>query len=195
MPTTPSQTVGPYLHLGLPWPDGPHVVPPDTAGAIVLHGQVLDGDGAPIPDALVESWQADPDGGFAHVDRDPRGSGDDGLPFGPFRGFGRSATDADGRYAITTLKPGRVPWPEAGGDGAPPLQAPHLALSVFARGLLHRVVSRAYFADEAAANADDPLLARVDPARRATLVAVPDERGYRLDLRLQGPDETVFFDL
>jgi protocatechuate 3,4-dioxygenase alpha subunit len=178
--STPSQTVGPFLSIGLPWPDGPDVVPDGTPGAVWLHGVVTDGAGTPLPDALIETWQADPDGRFDHPD-DPRGR----VP--GFRGFGRCPTDDDGRYAIRTLKPGRVPGPD---DTA---QAPHVDVSVFARGLLHRVVTRIYFADEAAANATDPVLASVPEPRRATLVATRDARGYRFDIRLQGDDETVFF--
>jgi protocatechuate 3,4-dioxygenase alpha subunit len=141
---------------------------------------VTDGAGEPVPDALIETWQADPAGRFDHPD-DPRGvvSG--------FRGFGRCPTDDSGRWGIRTLKPGPVPGP----DGAP--QAPHIDVSVFARGLLHRVVTRVYFADEEAANAGDAVLAGVPEARRATLLAVPDGSGYRFDIRLQGDDETIFF--
>ncbi|MDG4786888.1 protocatechuate 3,4-dioxygenase subunit alpha [Micromonospora sp. WMMD1102] len=184
--STPSQTVGPYLHIGLLWPDGPDVVPEGTQGAIWIRGQIFDGAGAAVPDALVESWQADPEGRFDHPD-DPRGARPPTMP--GFRGFGRSATDAEGRYAIRTLKPGALPGP----DGA--TEAPHLNLSVFARGLLHRLVTRLYFPDEAAANLADPVLGSIDPARRATLVARPAPDGFRLDIHLQGPDETVFFAL
>lgn len=180
LPITPAQTVGPYLALGLPWPDGPYVVPEGTPGAIWLRGQVTDGNGDPVPDGLVETWQADPDGRFDHPD-DPRGA------VAGFRGFGRCPTDDAGEYAILTRKPGPVPGP----DGAP--QAPHIDVSVFARGLLHRVVTRIYFADEAAANAADPVLGSVPEQRRPTLLAVPDGDGYRFDIRLQGEHETVFF--
>jgi protocatechuate 3,4-dioxygenase, alpha subunit len=178
--TTPSQTVGPYLGIGLPWPDGPEVVARDTPGAIRIHGHLLDGAGDPVPDGMIETWQADPDGRFDHPD-DPRGAA------GGFRGFGRSATDEDGAWEIVTLKPGRVPRP----DGT--LQAPHLAVFVFARGLLHRVVTRIYFSDETAANAADPLLAGIAEDARATLIARAEDGGYRFDVHLQGPDETVFF--
>ena len=179
--TTPSQTVGPFFAIGLPWPDGPTVVPEGTEGAIWLRGRVTDGDGAPVPDAIVETWQADPDGRFNHPD-DPRGAS------GDFRGFGRAATNDDGEWAILTLKPGPVPGP----DGA--TQAPHIDVSVFARGLLNRVVTRIYFADEDAANAADPVLSGLadDPARE-TLIAQPSADGYRFDVHLQGPDETLFF--
>ena len=155
---TPSQTVGPFLALGLPWPDGPFVVPEGSAGAITIAGRVLDGAGDPVPDALVETWQAAPDGTFAHPD-DPRGAGP-AWSHG-FRGFGRSATDLAGRYRIITVKPGPVPLP----DGR--LQAPHLDVSVFARGLLERVVTRIYFPDEQDANDSDPVLGTIDADRRA----------------------------
>jgi protocatechuate 3,4-dioxygenase alpha subunit len=188
---TPSQTVGPFLAIGLPWPDGPFVVAEGTPGAITITGRVLDGAGEPVPDALVETWQAGPDGRFAHPD-DPRQAG---APAGPgFRGFGRCPTDAAGRYQIVTLKPGALPSP----DGA--TEAPHLDVSVFARGLLDRVVTRIYFADEAEANAADPVLAAIGDSRRAaTLVATAEPGGgpgrYRFQVRLQGPRETVFFDV
>jgi protocatechuate 3,4-dioxygenase, alpha subunit len=171
MAITPSQTVGPFFAIELPYALGPYVVSEGTAGAIWLRGRVIDGDGEPIPDALVESWQADPQGRF--------GEG--------FRGFGRSGTDAEGRWAILTLKPGPVPAP----NGA--TQAPHLDLAVFARGLLQQVVTRLYFADEPAANAADPVLASLDETQRATLIAPPTGDGYEHDIHLQGPDETVFF--
>jgi protocatechuate 3,4-dioxygenase, alpha subunit len=184
---TPSQTVGPFLSIGLPWADGPFVVPPDTPGSIVIEGRVLDGAGQPVPDALVETWQADPDGRFDHPD-DPRGPA---AAAGRFRGFGRSATDPDGNYRIVTLRPGALPYPGGG------TEAPHLDVSVFARGLLDRVVTRIYLPDEAEANAADPVLASItDPARKATLIAA-DEAGGRFgfDIRLQGDGETVFFDV
>jgi protocatechuate 3,4-dioxygenase, alpha subunit len=180
---TPSQTVGPYLSLGLRWPDGPHVVPEGTPGAVWLRGRVTDGAGEPVTDALVETWQADPDGRFAHPD-DPRGPTEPAVA--GFRGFGRSETES-GEYAVLTLKPGRVP------DGSGGLQAPHVDVSVFARGLLDRVVTRLYFADEQAANDEDPVLQALPGAGRATLVAHRSEDGYRLDIVLQGDGETVFF--
>jgi protocatechuate 3,4-dioxygenase, alpha subunit len=184
-PTTPSQTVGPYFAIGLPWRDGPCVVPAGTAGSIKLVGTVYDGRGDPVPDHLIETWQADPDGRFA----DLKGYGASSELAG-FRGFARcGAEDGDGTYALLTVKPGPVVGP---GDA---LQAPHIAVSVFARGLLHRCVTRIYFADEEAANAADPVLARVPAERRSTLIAALTDAGYRFDIRLQGPDETVFFDL
>ena len=184
-PTTPSQTVGPYLAIGLPFPEGPHVVAPDSPGAIRIAGRVFDGAGELVPDHLIETWQADADGHFADLHAH---GGASELP--GFRGFGRCGEeDGDGTYQLITVKPGRVPHPE----GA--LQAPHIAASVFARGLLHRVVTRIYFADEPEANAEDPVLRRVPADRRATLLAQPTDDGYRFDIRLQGQDETVFFDL
>jgi protocatechuate 3,4-dioxygenase, alpha subunit len=187
---TPSQTVGPFLAIGLPWPDGPFVVPEGSPGAITITGRVFDGAGEPVPDALVETWQADPDGRFSHPD-DPRGAPGEGRP--AFRGFGRCPTAADGSYRIITLKPGSLPSPGGG------TEAPHLDVSVFARGLLDRVVTRVYFPDEAQANAADPVLASIaDPARVATLVAraEPGADGrLRFDIRLQGDGETVFFDV
>jgi protocatechuate 3,4-dioxygenase alpha subunit len=179
---TPSQTIGPFFAVGLPWPDGPTVVPEGTAGSIWVRGRVLDGHGDPVADALIETWQAGSDGRF-------------GAPDAPgetarFRGFGRCATDIGGSYAILTVKPGAVPT----AGGAP--QAPHVDVSVFARGLLKRVVSRIYFADEEAQNDRDPVLSSVmDPAMRATLIAERTDDGYRFDIRLQGQRETVFFDV
>jgi protocatechuate 3,4-dioxygenase alpha subunit len=183
---TPSQTVGPFLSIGLTWDDGPDVVAPGSPGAVQIVGYLYDGNGAGVPDGLIETWQADSDGHFAHPDdpRDSRAS----TPAG-FRGFGRSATDADGRWHITTVKPGPLPAP----DGA--VEAPHLDVSVFARGLLDRVVTRIYFPDENAANSSDPVLSGIEPARRASLIANPAGDMLQFDIHLQGPDETVFFDV
>lgn len=166
---TPSQTVGPFLHLALDWPGGAELCPPGAPGALVISGRVLDGAGGPVADALVETWQADASGRYS-----------------PDWGFGRCPTDGDGGWWVRTLAPGRVPASDGG------LQAPHLAVSVFARGLLDRVVTRLYFADQVEANAADPLLARAPASRRDTLLAVPVPGGYRFDIRLQGPGETVF---
>ena len=179
LPSTPSQTIGPFFGHALPWAEGPFVVPAGTPGAVRIAGQVYDGQGQPVLDAMVETWQADPAGRFTAAD-DSRGGE-------TFSGFGRSAVDAQGRYEICTVKPGRVADPAAG------LQAPHLDVSLFARGLLQRVVTRIYFGDETAANAEDPVLRSLDSARRPTLLAEPVEGGYRFDIHLQGPDETVFF--
>jgi protocatechuate 3,4-dioxygenase alpha subunit len=193
---TPSQTVGPFLHIALPWADGPYVVPEQTPGAVRITGLVLDGAGMPVPDAIVETWQADPDGRFAHPD-DPRGAEQPRTR--GFRGFGRSATDAQGWYEILTVKPGPLPVPEGGQE------APHLDVSVLARGLLDRLVTRIYFPDETEANAADPVLSSIEDARRTTLVARADEDSaerrsgpgagarLRFDIRMQGENETVFF--
>jgi protocatechuate 3,4-dioxygenase, alpha subunit len=206
--TTPSQTIGPFFSHALPWPDGPFVVPEGTPGAVRISGRVLDGAGEPVPDAMIETWQADPDGRFAHPD-DPRGERGEpgtgppenhggvlgtpgtGPPESPaFRGFGRCHTDDAGRYQIVTVKPGPLPTPGGG------VEAPHLDVSVFARGLGHRLVTRVYFPDEAEANAADPVLSSLpDPAARATLVATADGDGLRFDVHLQGAGETVFFDV
>jgi protocatechuate 3,4-dioxygenase, alpha subunit len=183
--TTPSQTVGPYFAIGLPWPEGPHAVDPDTPGAVTITGTIYDGAGVPIPDHLIETWQADPEGRFA----DLYGHGGASQMAG-FRGFARYGVEAgDGDYQIVTVKPGRVKEP--GGR----LQAPHIAVTLMARGMLHRVVTRIYFGDEEAANAEDPILALVPAERRHTLIATPEDGGYRFDIRVQGPDETVFFDV
>jgi protocatechuate 3,4-dioxygenase alpha subunit len=183
--TTPSQTVGPYFAIGLPFATGPQAVVPGTPGAIPIGGVVYDGAGEPVPDNLVETWQADPDGRFA----DLHGHGGPSRLAG-FRGFARSGyEDGDGHWEILTVKPGVVPDPTG------VMQAPHIAVSVFARGMLHRCVTRIYFADEPEANASDPVLRSVPEQRRETLLAQPAEAGYRFDIRLQGPAETVFFAL
>lgn len=175
--STPSQTVGPYLAIGLPWPDGPDVVPAGTAGAVTITGGVFDAAGEAVPDAMVETWQADPDGRFDHPD-DPRA-------VEGWRGFGRDATDEQGRWRVRTVVPGAV-------DG----QAPHIDVSVFARGLLHRVVTRIYFPENTVELERDPVLASVPHDRRHTLIASPDgPASYRFDVRLAGPRETVFFAL
>ena len=160
---TPPQTVGPFFAIGLPWDDGPDVVERGREGAIAIGGTVFDGDGAPVPDAILETWQAPGDG---------------------CRGFGRCPTDGDGRWEIVTRKPT--------GEGG---EAPHVAVAVFARGLLDRVPTRLYFGDEEAANAADPLLSSLQPARRATLIAAAEPGGYRFDIHLQGDRETVFLGL
>jgi protocatechuate 3,4-dioxygenase, alpha subunit len=181
--TTPSQTVGPYFAIGLPFDVGPFVVPEGTRGAIHLTGTIYDGAGMPIPDFLLETWQADPEGRFADI----HGHGGS-SEFDWFRGFARyGLEDGDGTFDILTVKPGPVPG--LGGQ----LQAPHVDVSVFARGMLHRTVTRIYFADETEANASDPVLARVPVERRPTLLAEPVDSGYRLDIRIQGAHETVFF--
>ena len=183
---TPSQTVGPFHHIELPRPGGGHLVAPGSAGAIRIVGPRRGRRRrSRCDDALIEVWQADPSGRF----HDPTDDRDLPLRAG-FTGFGRVATGADGSYELWTLKPGPVPGP--GGR----TQAPHLLLSLFARGLLDRLVTRLYFPDEPQANAADPILALVaDPAARATLVATAgSEAGtLRFDIHLQGERETVFF--
>jgi protocatechuate 3,4-dioxygenase alpha subunit len=185
---TPSQTVGPFFHFGLCFDRGAVVVEPGTAGAITIEGQVFDGAGAPVPDALLEFWQADDRGRYRCV-ADPRGAGlDDG-----FDGFGRVPTDADGRFRIVTIKPGPVAGASTGADQR--VQAPHLLINVFARGLLTPQLTRLYFADEPS-NQDDPVLALVPESRRVTLIARgAGEACYHWDLVLQGARETVFFDV
>jgi protocatechuate 3,4-dioxygenase alpha subunit len=171
---TPSQTVGPYLSIGLLGePITSSLVDPGDPRALRIDGTLLDGAGEPVPDGMVEIWQADAQGRY----------GEPG-----FRGFGRSGTVDAGRFSFVTLKPGPVPWPGGG------LQAPHILVGVFARGLLKRTVTRIYFPDEVEANAADPVLSRLDPAARATLVAVPaSDDVLRFDIRLQGDGHTTFF--
>ena len=180
---TPWQTVGPFFHYALPYADGSSVAGHSRPGALTLHGRVYDGEGTGLPDALVEIWQADEQGSFV----DDPGILEAPAPDG-FRGFGRCPTDEDGHYTFTTVRPAGVPTE----DGA--AQAPHVAMSVFARGMLRRVVTRVYFEDSPE-NDSDPLLSEVGPSRSATLVATRDEGGYRFDVRLQGADETVFLDV
>ena len=180
---TPSQTVGPFFHDALRYEAGHELVPEGCEGSFVLSGRVLDGNADPVPDALVEIWQAGPDGAFSRAP---------GIlqVAESFRGFGRSDTDADGRYWFRTVKPGPVPTV----DERP--QAPHIAMSVFARGMLRRVVTRVYVPDEAEANGADPLLSELGEPRRATLVALPrDDGDLVFDVRLQGDQETVFLDV
>jgi protocatechuate 3,4-dioxygenase, alpha subunit len=162
--TTPSQTVGPYFTLELFASQADELVEPTSAGAVRVTGRVLDGAGDPVPDAMVELWQADESGRYR----------------GDF-GWGRSGCDADGRFSFMTVKPGRV----VGAD------APHLVLMVFARGLLRAALTRMYFPDEEEANAGDPVLSRLEDG--STLVARPVEGGYEFDVRLQGDEQTVFF--
>ncbi|WP_055568739.1 protocatechuate 3,4-dioxygenase subunit alpha [Streptomyces atriruber] len=177
---TPSQTVGPFYGYALPFPRGGDVAPAGHPDTITLHGYVFDGEGQPVPDALIETWQPGPDGSRAGVPgslrRDPatgRALGRDGVAF---TGFGRVATDADGHWAVRTLPPGGVSY---------------VSLAVFARGLLHHLYTRAYLVDEPG----DALLGSLDAAGRATLVARGEApRTYRFDIHLQGADETVFLE-
>lgn len=183
-PPTPSQTVGPFFALLVPTRGRLRLRGDGAPGApIVVEGCVRDGEGRPVPDALLEIWQADAAGRCNHPE-DPRRAG----PNPSFTGFGQVHTDADGCFAVETVKPGRVPGPGR-------LQAPHLLVGLFARGLLARLVTRLYFDDEPS-NAGDPIIERVPPDRRPTLVAASRGDGaYRFDIALQGPHETVFFDV
>jgi protocatechuate 3,4-dioxygenase alpha subunit len=203
---TPSQTVGPFFAYALTprnryewrsehgkhlydWKEtvGGNLVTPDaSAERIRIEGAVIDGDGRPIPDAMIEIWQADAQGRYTH----PRDN--QALPNVKFKGFGRSACDTDGVYALDTIKPGRVPGP--GGEQ----QAPHIVVAVFSRGMLRQIYTRLYFSDEKS-NADDPILTLVPEDRRGTLIAHRETRGgqtvYRFDIRVQGENETVFFEI
>jgi protocatechuate 3,4-dioxygenase alpha subunit len=191
---TPSQTVGPFFSFALT-PEqygydfasiaGGSLIEGEVPGQrIRLEGRIFDGKGELVPDAMVEIWQADEQGRYAHP-ADPRGSN------AAFRGFGRmgTGTDPEARFIFDTIKPGSV-------DGE---QAPHINVVIFMRGLLLHAYTRIYFSDETVANARDPVLASVPPARRQTLIAVRDQKSagavYRIDIHMQGPDETVFFDV
>lgn len=181
---TPSQTVGPFFRPALiGGPIGADLVPRGTPGALSVEGVVLDGAGHPVGDALVELWQADPSGQY-------RSGADTRAPsVPPFSGFGRAATDDEGLFQFVTVKPGPVPHP----DGR--TQAPHVVMSIFARGLLKRLVTRMYFPDEEAANQSDPILSSLSTEERTTLVAHRTSRGVAVEIRLQGPEQTVFFAL
>ena len=200
---TPSQTVGPFFAYGLSphsrctwqpsdiydWKEtvGANLVTPDASGTKVrIEGRVLDGDGMPINDAMLEIWQADAQGRYAHPRDNPA------RPNSRFTGFGRSATDKNGAYSFDTIKPGAVPGP----NGKP--QAPHIVFCIYSRGMLRQVYTRLYFYDEAA-NDGDPILTLVPKDRRGTLIAHKEMRGdlavYRFDIRVQGDGETVFFDI
>ena len=193
---TPSQTVGPYFAIGLTQAvfgrrqlAGNILVGPDTHGErLRMEGRVLDGAGDPVEDAMLEIWQADADGRYAHPLDDARGERADSR----FRGFGRAGTNANGEFHFETVKPGAVPGP---GNS---WQAPHLNLIVFSRGLLTHAFTRIYFADEREANDNDPILTLVEPARRGTLIAQRQEAKagavYRFDIHLQGDTETVFLE-
>jgi len=184
---TASQTVGPYYSIGLTW-EGSNVLANErTRGErITIRGRVLDGNQHGVEDALLETWQANSDGHYASAEDMRQPATRDG-----FTGFGRIIPDADGRFELVTILPG----PVSGLGGT--LQAPHIVVSVFARGLLQRLVTRIYFPEQAEANAADRVLASVAPARRATLIAEPDAtaRGvYHWNVILQGEHETVFFE-
>jgi protocatechuate 3,4-dioxygenase alpha subunit len=181
---TPSQTIGPFFGVLQPL-GGSQLVPGGSPGAIEVKGRVLDGAGEPVPDALIEIWQANAAGRYAH----PEDTQEKLLEPG-FTGFGRCATGPDGSFLFLTVKPGQVP----AGEGR--LQAPHINVSILARGLLQRLATRLYFDDEAEANAKDPVLCSIDdPKVRATLVARRDGRAFVFEVRLRGEGETAFFDV
>jgi len=183
---TPSQTIGPFYHFALPFPGGERLVDPDDPDVVHIAGTVYDGAGEPVADAMVEIWQANRSGRYAHPEDDR-----DELPLEEgFTGFGRCPTDAEGRYEFVTVKPGAVPGP----DGRP--QAPHIDVLLFARGLLRQLVTRIYFPDEEAANAADPLIASIeDPDLRSTLIARHIDGALQFDIYLQGENQTAFFDV
>ena len=183
---TVSQTVGPFFHLGLAWLFSDQVVEAGTPGRhITIGGRILDGDGVPVPDALLEIWQADANGRYPqpHVQGEAR-------PTPGFKGYARIPTDDAGAFRFRTVQPGRVPAPDGG------MQAPHISVQIFMRGLLRPLLTRTYFADEPA-NRGDLVLDRVPESRRGTLLAIPRPGqidAFEWNVVLQGPDETVFFD-
>jgi protocatechuate 3,4-dioxygenase alpha subunit len=181
---TPSQTIGPFLHIEVPYDGEEQMVAAGDPEAIRVHGILFDGEGTPVDDALIEIWQANRAGRYAHPeDRREEIPLEDG-----FGGFGRCATDAEGRFEFVTVKPGPVPGP----GGA--IQAPHIDVSIFARGLLKRLVTRIYFSDEPEANEADAVLRSIeDPVERQTLVADADNGTVRFDIHLQGDNQTAFF--
>jgi len=172
---TPGQTVGPFFHYGLPYEGGAELMPAGHPDAIRLHGTVLDGADEPVPDALIEIWQADSEG---RIVQEPGSLHRDGWTF---TGWGRAATDVAGHYSFSTLLPGATS----------PEDAPFFAVTVFARGLLDRLFTRAYVPEHPAL-ADDALLAALPADRRDTLIAAADATGFVFDIRLQGDRETVF---
>jgi len=179
-----NQTVGPYLHIGLAWLKTTEIAGKGIKGErVTIAGRLIDGDGVGVSDGALEIWQANADGKYAHPEDAQKKAVEKG-----WRGFGRVFTNATGGFRFTTIKPGRVPAP----DGS--LQAPHLVVSVFMRGMLKHLMTRIYFADEPGANAEDPVLKLVPAARRATLI--PKKKGKTLEWNviLQGKNETVFFD-
>ncbi len=184
---TTSQTVGPYFKIGLHWLNRDNLVGEGVSGErVTIQGRVVDGDGVPVPDAILEVWQANAHGKYDH----PEDKQDKPLEPG-FKGYGRVPVSAEGLFRFATIKPGPVPGP----DGNE--QAPHLVVSVFMRGLERRLVTRIYFPDDAR-NAADSILNLVEPARRSTLIARKTAGGpgtLEWNVVLKGPDETVFFDL
>jgi protocatechuate 3,4-dioxygenase, alpha subunit len=187
---TPSQTVGPFFHLGMDRPEWNDLTRDNPAGErIAIEGRVIDGDGVPVPDAVIELWQANSAGRYNHPD-----DRQEEKPLDPkFRGFGRVATDAEGHFRVVTVKPGPVP-----GRGNA-LQAPHINIAVFARGLLKHLYTRIYFADEAG-NAGDPLLTSIEDERARRSLLADRAQGdnpahYHFDIVLQGEGETAFLDI
>jgi protocatechuate 3,4-dioxygenase, alpha subunit len=184
MYTTSSQTIGPYLHIGMDWAVDPEFAGTNVKGErITVSGRVVDGDARPVNDAMLEIWQANSFGRYAH----PEDTRDLPLDEG-FTGWGRVTTDEDGGFRFNTIKPGRVPA-EGGG-----LQAPHLNVTIFMRGMLKQLVTRMYF-DGDAANAQDPVLSQVPQPRRGSLIARPSGGILQWNIVLQGAGETVFFDV
>ncbi len=171
---TPGQTIGPFYGYALPFERGNELVPPQTPGAVQFHGVVTDGDGKPVPDVMLEIWQADADGNVAQSAGSLRRDG------WTFTGWGRVSTDDEGHFRFSTVEPGPTE----------PGKAPFIAVTVFGRGLLNRLFTRAYVPGEDLD--DDALLAGLPEDRRATLIAERDEQGLRFDIRLQGERETVF---
>ncbi len=185
-PATPSQTIGPFFHYALPFSGGDTLTNEATLGErITIEGRIVDANGAPVNDALIEIWQANCQGRYHH----PEDAQEKQLDPN-FTGFGRTPTDEAGWFRFHTIKPGPVPGPN-GTD-----QAPHILISVVGRGILKRMATRLYFPDEAA-NDSDPILALVPLERRRTLIAERQDGGsvYRLDIILQGENETVFFEI
>ena len=183
LPVTGSQTVGPFFRIGMEALFREDLARPDVAGErITIHGRVLDGDGAGVPDAQIEIWQADAQGNHGETERSEEKR---------FWGFGRVPTDEKGGFRFTTIKPGCVAGPENS------TQAPHLVVLLFMRGLLRHLVTRVYFADEAA-NSNDAILKLVPAERRDTLLAErqhSETATYQWNIHLQGDQETVFFDV
>ena len=184
---TTSQTVGPYFKIGLQWLNCDNLVGEGVSGErVTIQGRVFDGDGVPVPDAVVEIWQANAHGKYNHPEDTQKKLLEPG-----FKGFGRVPVSPEGLFRFATIKPGPVPGPEG------KEQAPHLSVSVFMRGVLRRLVSRIYFPDEPR-NDTDFILNLVEPARRSTLIAKKTAGApgaLEWNVVLQGPDETVFFDL
>lgn len=189
---TPYQTVGPFFDFALAVPGAEAVAGDAARGRITIEGTVLDGASQPVPDALIEIWQADASGAYAHP-ADPHGASDESG----FRGFGRCGTDRSGRFEFQTIVPGRVPFDprDAERSSSTGLQAPHLVVGVLARGVMTRLVTRMYF-DDQPSNAEDAVLQLVPADRRQTLMARRlDDARYQFTIVLQGDGETVFFDV